>query len=923
MLPSVLVLATSRNPSLFKSDSSTGTTALVLVDIEGDGDIDVLNEASQSGGYFPLIAKFLSNADITGFSLAEQTTTATINTSAATIFIEVNEAADVTSLVATSELSPSASISPGLVTVQDYTSPVDFVVTAEDGVTTKNWTVTVSQVPSNPTLSIFNISQESAEASWTVSNGAATSFELQLSTTNDFSSLVSGFDPLVISGATSTTLSGLTAGTTYYARIRGSNALGTLSGYSPISTILMIPATPVATLATNIVAESFTANWNAANGAASYTLEVSADNFSSTVFTTTTNETVANVMSGLSAGLTYEYRVTATNATGTSPESNEIQVTTNVPPSGLGLDSQSIDENADVGSLVGTFEITDPDDTNHTYAFVTGTGDIDNELFSIDGSNLVTNQVFNFEDESTYSVRVQATDARGATSVAQQFNITISDVNDAPTAVTLETSCCGPRGFDPIGTKVADLFATDEDGDAIVFDLVAGGDSFIVNNTTKALSTLVVFETEVDLVIPIQLRATDPDGANVTENFNVTISAFIDTERPIISPSPQNGNTFLSGGPERTLSVTVEDFRLSQVKFFSRLLTESEFMDEVLTEVDGSYTKTVQESDLGVAGFEYYFEATDEAGNVGFSDLRTLALAFPESGENAPRVESVTKFGRTIDSYQIISIPFAFNDPSAKRVDAIFNEYNSDQINREYRIIKWDPTSGESGALVNLDQASTIELGEGYFFISAKERAITIESANINLQDPFPLVLRQGWNLVGNPYNIDIDWNSVLTNNGAVGTVGALRVLDSENPETWPESNILKTLEGAFVFANQDITLNMSYTDASISFGGGRVAYGAPEAEWFLPITLEQNGDFRRGGIGMDNAASASLDMYDEPVLPKWLEYLEIAFLHEGEKFSRFNKDVIPREDTKIWEFEVSSSTNGTSVLRWDETILK
>lgn len=900
-------------------DSGAGTLDLVLVDIEGDGDMDVLHEASASGGYFPLFIKLLTNTDIESFTLAEATGAATINSAAGTISVEVNAAANIASLTpATLTLSPSASVLPDPATVQDYSNPVVFAVTAEDGTTVKNWTVTVNQVPSIPVLSASNIGQTSADASWTVANGAADSYEFQLSTVNDFSSFVAGY-PLTVAGSTSTALTNLTAGATYYARVRAENALGTFSDYSATSTILLVPETPVAAVATDVLSESFTANWNAANGAASYDIEVTENTSSTVVFSTTTTETSVSVNSGLSIGVTYKYQVTATNASGTTQPSNTIFVTTNVPPSGLNLDSRFVDENAAVGSLVGTFLITDPDDASHTYEFVAGTGDADNARFDISGSNLITNEVFDFETKNTYFVRIRAIDARGAVSVAREFNIGINDVNDAPTAVTLETSCCSPRGYDQVGTKVGDLFATDQDGDAIVFDLVTGGDSFTVNNTTKALSTAVVFETEVDLIIPIQLRATDPDGANVTESFNVTISAFVDTEKPVLSPEAQNGTTFLSGGPERTLAVTVTDFRLKEVKFFSRLLTEAEFVNEILTEVDGKYSKVVTEADLGVAGFEYYFEATDEAGNVGFSELKTMALSFPESGANAPKVESVTKFGRTVDSYQIISIPFAFNDPSAKRVDAIFNEYNGDQINREYRIIKWDPTSGESGALVNLDQASTIELGEGYFFISSKERAITIESANINLQDPFPLVLKQGWNLVGNPYNINMDWNSVLTNNGANGIVGSLRVLDPENPETWPESSVLKTLEGAFVFANQDITLNMSYTDASISFGGGRVS-DAPKADWFLPITLEQNGDFRKGGIGMDVRASVSLDEYDEPVLPKWLEYLEIAFLHEGEKFSRFNKDVTPFEDTKVWEFEVSSSSNGTSVLKWDES---
>ena len=810
-------------------DSGAGTLDLVLVDIEGDGDMDVLHEASASGGYFPLFIQLLESADITGFSLTDQTGAAAINTTALTVEAEVANTSNITSLTPTVEVSVNAAVVPASGVTQDFTNPVAYTVTAEDG-TVKNWTVSVFLAPAVPVLTSSNIGQTTATLSWNKSNGGI-NYELELSEASDFSTLVTGYDPLVISNPSTSTVAvdlvNLNAGTTYYARVREQNGLGTYSAYS-----------------------------------------------TTTEFTTKL-------------------------------------------PSQPDLSSVRVDENAAVSTLIGTFSVTDADGASYTYAFADG--GVDNASFSINGSNLETNEVFNREVKAEYSIRVQSVNPLGVTSDPKEFTITINDLNDAPTNISLQTGSYNPTGFDGAGTGVADLFVTDEDGDNITFVLTQGGDSFEVNNVTKTLLTKVVFETEVDLIIPITLEASDPSGASVSESFNVTIKGFVDTEKPVVSPSPQNSNTFLSGGPERSLSVTVTDFRLSQVKFFSRLLTESEFVDEVVTEADGAYTKTVVEADLGVAGFEYYFEATDEAGNVGFSELKTMALSFPESGEDAPKVESVTKFGRTVDSYQIISIPFAFNDPSAKRVDAIFNEYSGDEINTEYRIIRWDPTRGESGELVNLDQASTIELGEGYFFISAKERSITIESANINLTDPFPIALKQGWNLIGNPFNINMDWTSILANNSASAIVGPLRVLDPENPETWPESTVLKTLEGAFVFANQDITLNISYTDASISFGGRRAPNSEPQADWFLPITLEQNGDFRKGGIGMDAKASTSLDIYDEPVLPKWLEYLELAFIEEGERFSRLNKDVTPVEDTRIWKFEVSSSSEGMSTLTWDE----
>ena len=909
-------------------DSSTGGLDLVLVDIDQDGDMDILQEASQSGGYFPLFIHLLQDAEIEAFSIADETGSSTINSGSGTVSLEVIATADVTSLTPTIGLSPSASVSPNSGVAQNFTDPVVYSVTAEDGVTNKQWTVTVSQVPAVPSTSINNIDQESADISWTVSNSAATSFELELSTVEDFSGFVSGFDPLVInSGSTlSSALSSLSPGTTYYARIRGKNDLETYSDYSSTVTFLTISGTPVANLATDIMTESFVANWDAGAGADEYTLEVSSDNFTSTVFTTTVSETSATV-TGLGQGTTYEYRVLSTNATGSSDYSNEVQVTTNFAPTGISLDSETVNENEDVGTVVGAISTADLNHTganDHTYELVSGNGDADNASFDIDGSNLITNQIFDFENKIQFNVRIQTTDPNGAT-FSDSFIIIIVDVNDAPTAIAIETSCCNPTGYDEVGTKVADLFATDQDGDDLTFTLTQGGDSFTVNNNTNSISTAVVFETEVDLVVPITLQAMDPEGANVSENFNITITGFVDTEAPVISPFATNSETFLSGGPESlTLGLTiVDEFRLSEVKFHSRLLTEAEFTETVLTSDNNEYTVTIMEADLGVAGIEYFFEAIDAAGNSSFTDISPMSLTYPETDdpENSPKVESVTRVGRTVDSYQIISIPFDFKTTAAKRVDAIFDEFSNDDLGSDYRIIRWDPTSGENGALDPLGTSETIELGEGYFFITAVERSITVGSANINLQDPFTLELKKGWNLIGNPYTIDVSWTSVLTNNGAEDIVGPLRVLNPESAETWPVSDILKTLEGAFVHASEDIPLNIGYADASITFGGGRTGDLRPDPDWFFPITLEQNGDFRKGGIGMDRHADESFDLYDEPVLPKWLEYLEIAFLHEGERFSKYNKDVIPLSDSKIWDFEVSSSSAGTSVLKWDPSV--
>ena len=56
-----------------------------------------------------------------------------------TVDILVTEGSDVTSLLTEVTVVGGASISPQAITIQDFTNPVTYTVTAEDGVTTQDW----------------------------------------------------------------------------------------------------------------------------------------------------------------------------------------------------------------------------------------------------------------------------------------------------------------------------------------------------------------------------------------------------------------------------------------------------------------------------------------------------------------------------------------------------------------------------------------------------------------------------------------------------------------------------------------------------------------------------------------------------------------------------------------------------------------
>ncbi|MFO8235023.1 MAG: T9SS type A sorting domain-containing protein [Bacteroidales bacterium] len=86
-----------------------------------------------------------TETEILDFVLEEQTEPATIDTADNTIEIEVAYDTDLTQLSPEITISDSATIDPESGTTVDFTNPVVYTVTAEDGVSTQDWTATVSE----------------------------------------------------------------------------------------------------------------------------------------------------------------------------------------------------------------------------------------------------------------------------------------------------------------------------------------------------------------------------------------------------------------------------------------------------------------------------------------------------------------------------------------------------------------------------------------------------------------------------------------------------------------------------------------------------------------------------------------------------------------------------------------------------------
>ncbi len=167
--------------------------------------------------------------------------------------------------------------------------------------------------------------------SWT-GVSLATSYGVQVSTNNAFSSLVADQQQ----GGTSYTVSGLSNGTTYYWRVRASTVLlvgGWSSTYSfttasgvtpPAAPTLVSPSNGATDQPTSIVM-----SWNASAGASRYWLQVATDqSFTTIVVGDSTIASTSHQVNYLSASTTYYWRVMAINGAGVSAASSVWDFTT-------------------------------------------------------------------------------------------------------------------------------------------------------------------------------------------------------------------------------------------------------------------------------------------------------------------------------------------------------------------------------------------------------------------------------------------------------------------------------------------------------------------------------------------------------------------------------------------------------------------
>ena len=102
----------------------------------------------------------------------------------------------------------------------------------------------------------------------------------------------------------------------------------------------------------------------------------------------------------------------------------------NSAPTGLNISTTAFDENITTGTGIATLSSTDPDSNDtFTYSLVRGTGDNDNDAFTIEGAQLKIKTTPDHETKPSYSIRVRTTDS-GNLSYEKNLELTVNDLEE-------------------------------------------------------------------------------------------------------------------------------------------------------------------------------------------------------------------------------------------------------------------------------------------------------------------------------------------------------------------------------------------------------------------------------------------------------------------------------------------------------------
>jgi phosphodiesterase/alkaline phosphatase D-like protein len=832
--------------------------------------------------------------------------------------LEVSTAADFSAIVTTVDnisFTETSHIVNGLLPGVTYHYRVS---AAAASMTTGPSNIITVKTISPPPVAVApdNLTTTSFRAKWNAATGAE-SYQLAVSADN-FNSLLPEYNNVVVNG-TSVNVDNLNPGTIYQYKVRPVNASGVNLTYSNSITTVTVPPTPVADDASDFSTTGFTANWQSTTGAASYRIDVSeALDFTIPLqgYTNLTVNGTSQIISNLTSGVQYHYRVRAVNASGTSGDSNTKPAKTISPPPVVkpasSATNNSFTANWDAAAVAEHYRLDVATDENFDdNSFATGYNDLEVPSTSHSVTGLLAGR--------TYYYRLRTGSSAGISVNSE----TIQQLTLPPAPEWKDAFVAQPDritiSWDPSISAIGyELEASSRDDFS---ELVTG---YNPKNISGTLSD-VVTGLSAATTYYFRIKARNGSGLSDYSLLKPASTLNADGSRPQIEFSISDfARTQIKGSTnQQEISIAAQSGTLL-VDFYHRKKSKSDFTKESVSVTSGNLYKVTMVDDwFDDFGMEFYFEVRDLTNQIKREPAgqgTTHSIFTKVSSFTIP----IDGFGGELNNYRIISFPYALQK---MKIEDILIPVMTRYDKSLWRFVRFQDGKNEDYLNDELRLAD-VGQGKGYWFLSKEDVSLTFSdgtSYGNSLTAPFVLHLDKGWNQIGNPFPYDLSWQDVLADNSNPGTVSPLYIFDSPNV-SFAESDQLKVFSGGFVFAEEATELQFRTTLEKNT--GGRSGFGKSnsqpgEEEWSLPIGLTQ-GEVKNTvtGIGMAAEASDGKDRFDRITSPRFIRFVEFNSHVEGFDYT-LAKNIVGSKEKYEWNYQVESNANEEVRIHWDAQIVK
>jgi RHS repeat-associated protein len=368
-----------------------------------------------------------------------------------------------------------------------------------------------------------------------------------------------------------------------------------------------LPTSQVSALAANSSNPTFTVSWSGndtESGIATYDIYVSTNGGNYVIWQKNTTNT-SKTFTG-KAGKTYAFysiakdRVGYVEAAPAQPDTTIVIASINLAPTNLSLSANSIRENLPTNTLIGNFTSTDPNPNNtFTYSLVTGTGDTNNSLFTINGNGLRAKTSFDYETKNSYSIRVRTAD-QGGLSFEKVLTVNVTNVNEIPTLTGTPAALTAGTEDIPYNISASLLLQgfTDVDGDTLSVSGLTASNGTLTNNGngTYNFAPNANFNGNVSLTY----KVTDGNGGIVPATQSFAIAAVNDapiTSNPITAQIATEDSPFNFAIPANTFS----DVDASDTLTYSATLADGTSLPSWLTfnAATGAFSGNPTSGDVG------------------------------------------------------------------------------------------------------------------------------------------------------------------------------------------------------------------------------------------------------------------------------------------------------------------------------------